>query len=32
MLMYENKTPDRTLTKLNNHECQMYQTSEHKGS
>ena len=30
MLVYENKTPDMTLAKFNNHEHQTYQTHKLK--
>ena len=32
MLVYENRMPDATLAKLNDHKHQMYQTCEHNGS
>ena len=32
MLTYENRTPDVTLVKWNDHECQMYPTCKHQGS
>ena len=31
MLVYENRTPDVTLVKLNDHERQTYPTRKHKG-
>ena len=32
MLIYENRTPDGTLNKLNDGKCQRNQTQEHKYS
>ena len=32
MLIYENRTPDGTLKKLNDDKCQRNQTQEHKYS